>query len=184
MKLHIPTLVLATLLSCGSIAQAGVITFDNPGAIVIDPVTNVASYSEAGFVISGDAATFLTLADGLVGFSGAPLSLKPEAGGLFSLFGLDSEFFDIGFDEVPGDLSVTGLLDGVPVVSTLLALGSSASTTFGSDWAKLTEVSFIATSAFKLDNIAANGVPEPGSAALVALALLGLAMQGGRRRRA
>ena len=181
MKPHLSILALAATLSFGG-AQAGVITFDDPGAIVIDDTTNVATYSEAGFAISGDAASFLTLDGGLVGFSGAPLTLKPEGGGLFSLLGQDFEFFDIGFGELPGELSLTGLLDGVPVASVSFALGGPASASFGSDWARLTEVSFSAGSAFRLDNIAANGVPEPGSAALAALALLGLATQARRRR--
>ena len=181
MKRLISSLALTAALCLGHGAQAGVMTFDNPGVIDIDPMTNVATYTEAGFKIFGDAASFLTLADGLLGFSGAPLSLKAVDETPFALASLDYSFFHLGLGEIPGELTVIGLLGGMQVASLSLSLGALASATFGADWSTLTEVTFSATSAFLLDNI--NAVPEPGSAPMIGLALAGLAF-GVRRRRA
>lgn len=173
-------IALACALAAPAGAHAALITFDDPGLITIDPVTFVATYDEAGFSISGDAATFLPLDAALVGFGGFPLSLMAQTGAAFALTALDAAFYDIGFGEAPGELTVTGLLDGATVASAVLPLSAPGAFSFSGDWARLTEVTFLATSAFSLDNIAVTAaVPVPGTLALAGLALV--ALVGGRR---
>jgi len=177
-------LAAAAALCLAGNSHAAVVTFNNPGVILIDPITNVATYTESGFKIQGQAADFLTLDGVLVGgFLGAmPFSLMEASGGVFSLLGLDLAYFDFG--GTPGALTISGLLDGT-VISRIFDLGNLPTNpiTFGSDWARLTQVSFLATSGFSLDNInvmAVVAVPEPGTLALVGLAAAGLAFT--RRR--
>ncbi len=163
-------------------AQAAVLNFDNPGAIVIDNITNVATYHEAGFKIEGDATTFLTLQNGLLGFSGAPITLTADDNSAFSLQSLEQMFFDIGFGEQPGDLTITGLLNGLQVASQTLTLantGNLATVLFGINWLSVDAVSFVATSAYLLDTITV--VPEPGSLALVGLMLMILVLRAGKK---
>jgi len=177
------TLAAAAALCLAGNAHAAVVTFNNPGVIPIDPITNVATYTESGFNIQGQAADFLTLGGVLVGgFSGAmPFSLMAVSGGLFSLLSLELAYFDLG--DTPGALTIRGLRDGNQVATSMFTLGTPASISFGTNWAQLTQVSFQATSGFSLDNInvmAVAAVPEPGTLALVGLAAAGLAFT--RRR--
>lgn len=178
MKILWTAMACAAALCAVGTAQAGVLTFNDPGVIDIDNNTNVATYTESGFTVSGQAATFLPLDSALVGgFDGTPFSLKNLFGGAFSLLSLDYAFYDLGF--APGLLTVTGLGDGAPVEQ-VFDLSTSGSFSFGAEWAGLTEVTFAATSGFSLDNI--HAVPEPGTLALTALALTGLVL-GARRHR-
>ncbi|RZL39590.1 MAG: PEP-CTERM sorting domain-containing protein [Rubrivivax sp.] len=165
-------------------AQAAPVRFDNPDPISID-ASNVASYVEGGFSLSGQAADFLLLDDGfgngflVGGFLGAgPLTLRPASGGTFGLGSLDFGYFDLG--DTPGELAITGVLNGQAVAMQTLTLGAATTAQFGSEWLGLSEVRFSATSGFQLDNISA--VPEPGSAALLAVGLGGLMLS--RRRQA
>ena len=75
MRNVLSSLACVMALCTGSVAQAALVTFNNPSVIDIDPNTNVASYNEAGFTFSGAAASFLPL-DG-IGSGGS--------GGLFVL---------------------------------------------------------------------------------------------------
>jgi len=163
-------------------AQAAALNFDNPGAIDIDNITNVATYHEAGFKIEGDATTFLTLQNGLLGFSGAPITLTADDNSAFSLQSLEQMFFDIGFGEQPGELTVTGLLNGLQVASQTFALadtGNLAAVLFGTDWLNVDAVGFAATSAYLLDTITT--VPEPGTLAMVGLLLMVLLLRAGKK---
>ncbi len=187
MKLHL-SLTLAAALSLGvaATAHASVVTFNNPGLVDIDNNTGVASYTEAGYVISGQAADFLPLDESLVGgFTGAlPFSLKAAFGSAFSLASLDYAFYDLG--DPAGDLTVTGLFNGQQLASQTFSLGGLSSAAFGTGWQSLTELTFSATSGFSLDNIrleAVAAVPEPGMLALSSVGLLGL-LAASRRRRA
>lgn len=179
MKKLLTAMACAAALCVGGMAQANVLTFNDPCVIDIDNNTAVATYTESGFTISGQAATFLPLDSALVGgFDSTPFSLKNLFGGAFSLLSLDFAFYGLGIE--PGLLTVTGLGNGAPVEQ-VFDLSSPGSFSFGAEWAGLTEVTFSASSGFSLDNI--NAVPEPGSLALTALALTGLIV-GARQRRA
>jgi hypothetical protein len=163
-------------------AQAALVTFDTPALIDIDTNTDVATYQESGFNLTGPAASYLPLDDigsagsgGLLVFAGNPLTLTSVGGGLFSLLGIDYGLFSGG----PGSLTVEGLLNDNSLLTEMLALGDLANFQF-QGWSGLKSVTFTATADLVLDNI--NAVPEPGSAALVMLALSGLALV--RRRRA
>jgi hypothetical protein len=183
--LNLAAAAAAALCLAGS-AHAAVVNFDAPGLITIDPITSVATYTEAGYKIQGQAAEFLLLDNGagngfLVGgfFGASPLSLMAATGGAFSLLGLDLAFFDLG--DPAGTLTISGLLNGNQVATSIFNLGGLNTATFGAAWAQLTQVNFQATSGFSLDNINVTAVPEPGTLALVGLAVAGLAIT---RRRA
>jgi len=181
------TLAAAAALCLAGNAYAAVVTFNNPGVILIEPISNVATYTESGFKIQGQAADFLLLNNGpgtgflVGGFQGAgpglpgagPITLMAASGGIFSLLSLDLDYFDVG--NLAGLLTISGILDGAQVATSIFALNAPASITFGANWAQLTQVSFLATSGFSLDNIRVAAVPEPGTLALVGLAAAGLA---------
>lgn len=178
MNRFLSAVALAATLCSGGAAQAGLINFNNPGVIDIDNNTGVASYGEAGFVISGPAASFLPIDGAMVGgFDATPFTLSVLGGGTFGLQSLDLAPYDLGFG--PGMLVVAGLVGGIEVASRSFDLASAGSVSFDSAWAQLTSVSFSATGGFALDNIAA-AVPEPGS---FALAGAGLLLVGVMRRR-
>ena len=118
------TLALAAALCSGGAAHAGLVNFDNPGLVDIDS-NGVATYGEAGYVITGPAASFL------------PIDVAP---------------YDLGFG--PGTLALVGLVGGTQVASRNVDLTGATSLSFDSSWANLTSVSFSATGGFALDNIA------------------------------
>ena len=186
MKQGLLALVAAAVISAAPAAHASVINFNNPGLIDING--NTATYTEAGYKITGQAADFLLLDNGagngflVGGFLGAQyFSLMSDTGAAFSLNSLNYDYFDLG--DPAGILTVSGLLAGVQTVSTSFNLGGGAglrTATFTGLWRNVSEVRFSATSGFILDNI--NAVPEPGSLALAAAALMALVMSGGARR--
>ncbi len=177
MNRFLGALALAAALCSGGAAQAAFINFDNPGLIDIDNNTGIATYTEAGYVISGPAASFLPLDGAMVGgFDPTPFSLSQLGGGVFGLQSLDIAAYDLGFG--PGMLAVVGMLGGAQVAALNIDLANAGSVLFDSSWAQLTSVSFSATSGFALDNIAT--LPEPGSFALAGVALL---MAAARHRR-
>lgn len=169
-------------------AQAAVLTFDPPVDVIpIDNVTNLATYSESGFQIAGVAASYLTLdgfgaegSGGLFVVANSPIRLTAAGGGLFSLLGLDYAAFDTS--DPDASLLVTGLVDGSDSLVETLLLNNLTFTSFSfQSWSNLTEVSFLATADFALDNIEALKIPEPASLALVSVALAGLTLA--RRRK-
>ncbi len=164
-------------------AQAAIVSFDAPTQIDIDNNTNVASYQESGFVLSGQAPSYLTLhtigsagSGGLFLVANSPLMLTTAGGGLFSLLGIDYGLFD---PDGAGVLTIEGLLNDNSLLNAMLALGGLASFQF-QDWSGLKSVTFSATADLVLDNI--NAVPEPGTAALAALAFSGLVLVRRRAR--
>ncbi len=184
MKHALSRLACAAALTFSLGAQAAVVTFDTMGPIDIDNNTNVATYQESGFTLYGQAASYLTVggigsagSGGLFLVANSPLLLSTTGGGLFSLLGLDYGLLDP--QAATGVLTVEGLLNDNSLLSAMLTLGDLASFQF-QGWSGLRSVTFSATADLVLDNI--NAVPEPGTAALAALALSGLALA--RRRRA
>lgn len=179
------TLACAAALCAATAAQASLVTFNQPGLIDIDPATNAASYTEAGFTFTGDAASFLPLdgvgsgaTGGLFVLANSPLTLRSASGGAFSLAGFDFGLFDL-LDTTPSpSLVLQGLLADSSTVTQTLGLGSLPGLGFAA-WDRLLSVSFSANTNFVLDNVSA--VPEPGSLALVAGALAGLGVLTRRR---
>lgn len=170
----------AALLLAAAPARAALITFDDPNALIqLDAAAQTASYSEAGFTLSASAALqgapFLIL-DG-VGTAGSPglfglvaneLTLQADGNGRFDFGG-----FDAGALFGAGLLRVEGQLAGGATLSAELALDALTRFDF-SGWLGLSVLRLSADADFLLDSIRvdAAAVPEPGSAALVGLALL------------
>jgi len=189
MKNLLAAIACAAALCAAGASHAAVLTFDDPGVIDID-MNSVATYTESGFTLMGDAASFLPLDSTLVGGINGPtslLSLMSVGGGEFSLASMDYAFYDLGFGAPPGMLSVTGLLNGVQVASQTFMLGSLASVSFGAAFGDLTAVTFSGTTGFALDNLSASPiaapVPEPATVALTAVGLLGVMLWPKRRRK-
>ena len=186
MRYVLSTLACVMALCTGSVAQAALVTFNNPSVIDIDPNTNVASYNEAGFTFSGEAASFLPLdgigsggSGGMFVLANRLLKLTASSGGLFSLQSLDFGLSDLQSATTAPSLLIEGLLADSSLLSQTLPLGTLANFRFA-NWTGLQEVRFSANTDFVLDNV--NAVPEPASLALVALGIAGMAAT--RRKRA
>jgi hypothetical protein len=174
--------LLFALAAAAPLAQAGVINFDQPGLIEIDNATGNAVYREAGFALSGDAASFLQLdgvgtgaSGGLFLAAGSTLSIMAGDGSLFSFLGLDAGSNDA---TVPAMLDIVGIFADKTQQDLMLSLSSLGPQSL-SGWSGLTELRFMAGADILLDNIALSAVPEPGS---LAMTLLGLGALLGLRR--
>jgi len=170
----------AALLLASAPARAALITFDDPNALIqLDLAAQTASYAEAGFTLSASTALqgapFLILdgvgtagTPGLFGLLASELTLVADGGSRFSLAG-----FDAGALFGSGLLHVEARVDGGLDPSMDLALDALAPFAF-SGWTGITSLRLSADADFLLDSIRLDpaAVPEPGSAALAALALL------------
>ena len=173
---------LAAALGAGGAAQAALITFNDPGLVDIGGSPQLATYAEAGYIVSGPVASFQPIDQRLAGgFDTTPFSLMLAGGGDFSLLALDYDFYDLGFGDANSTLTITGLLFGSTVATRTVNLAGTASLVFGAPWARVTEVRFSADAGFTLDNISA--VPEPSTLALSSAGVLALALRGMVRRR-
>lgn len=179
------SVVLALALGASQFAGAAVVGFDDPALIEIDNDSGRATYREAGFTLSGDAAGFLTidglgrdLSGGLVLLDGSTVSLMAAQGGPFS-FG--SLYAGRLAGEGAASLSITGIFGDSSQRNLALVLSDLASFT-PAQWTGLTELRFAASGDLVIDEIlVAAQVPEPAS---VAMLLLGLAALAGTRRHA
>jgi hypothetical protein len=174
--------MLFALAAAAPLAEAAVINFDRPGLIEIDNATGNAVYREAGFALSGDAASFLQLdgigtgaSGGLFLTAGSTLSIMAGNGGLFSFLGLDAGSNDA---TVPAMLDIVGIFADHTRQDLMLTLSGLGPQSL-SGWGGLTELRFMASADVVLDNIALSAVPEPGS---VAMTMLGLGALFGVRR--
>ena len=168
------------------VAQADVITFDDPDPVVVDEATNIATYTEAGLKISGEAAMFLPIDAFGVGGSPAlvvqpnsPLRLFAESG-TFDLVSASFGAFSF-FDDTPtGTLSITA-----GNMSRIIDLGALSSFSF-EGFTDLQQVTFTSDIAFIIDDINfevdAAEVPEPASWGLAGLALAGVLAARKRRK--
>lgn len=194
MKKTLATLSCVVALSLSTTVGAAVLTFDSPPLIDIDPASNLATYREAGFAITGAAASYLPIDNvgargtgGLVILADGRVKLTSSDGGLFSLNSFDYGLFD-SVDS--GALNVNGLLSDNRQLNSTLPLGSLKNFAF-QGWTGLREVNLIANTDFVIDNVNAvsgsgnpgggNAVPEPGTLALMGAAAAGLL--GARKRR-
>ncbi|MGJ9420501.1 PEP-CTERM sorting domain-containing protein [Massilia sp. CMS3.1] len=178
------TLALALALGASQYAGAAVINFNNPAVIDIDNDTGRAVYREAGFVLAGDAAGFLTidglgsaLTGGLVLLDGSTVSLTADEGGLFSFSGLVAGRNDA---QTAATLSITGIFGDNSQLSMMFALSELAGIS-STMWSGLTELRFAASGDLVIDDILVDAaqVPEPAS---IAMLLLGMGALVGARR--
>jgi len=184
MHKSISTLSAAVAFALAASSHAAVIGFDTGAEIAIDNASNLATYREAGFSVSGPAASFLTIdgigtgaSGGLFLATGNTLSLMAQDGGLFRFTGLDAGQFGADPDAT---LTPTGFFgDGTESGSTvaLAELGILGFAGFDG----LSELRISANADVVLDNLMAvtSAVPEPGTAAML---LLGLGALVGARR--
>jgi len=182
MKKQFKQIVAGLALGVCSLAHGTELNFNNPGLIRIDG--NKAVYNEAGYAITGDAASFLPIEGIGTGMSGAllllannPVKLGSTAGTPFSFSSLDAGLLGAG---PGGTLSITGFfLDNTQKNITLSLLELSSYSI--ADWSSLTSVSFSANADVVLDTliVATSPVPEPGS---VGMLLFGLATLVAARR--
>lgn len=189
MKYLLSTVALAATLGLAGAAQASLITFDVPSVIEVD-AANLATYTEANFKFSGDAATFGQLdnagsggSPALYGLASNFLSLMAAGGSLFNLASFDYGALDNRTAVPPTILLVQGLLANNTLLTETLTLGPLGSFSFAG-WTGLASVRFGANGDFVLDNLQLQAVPEPAGWALTALALAGLAGVRLTRRRA
>ena len=169
-------------MSVAPLAQAAVVTFNNPGLVDVNNATNIATYTEAGVKFSGDAASFLPIDAVGVGGTGALVVLPNSTLRLFSDDG-SFDFLSASFGAF--DAGATGTLNIMAGnMSRVINLGALASFSFAG-FTNLQELTLTSNIMFVLDNINVGGdgaeVPEPASLGLAGLALAGL--MAARRRR-
>ena len=186
MKTLLRTLAAALALGASQVAGAAVINFNDPALIEIDNDSGRATYREAGFALTGEAAGFLTIdglgsamTGGLVLLDGSTVSLMAGDGGPFSFSRLVAGRLDA---QGAATLNITGIFGDGSQLSTMFAL-SDLATLPTPMWTGLTALLFAASGDLVIDDIgvdaAAAEVPEPASTAML---LLGMGALLGARR--
>lgn len=188
MKKILAGLACAAAFGAAPVTQAAVVTFNNPGIVEVDNTTNIATYTEAGLKISGDAASFLPI-DGIGVDSSGALVVQPYStlrlfvdSGTFDLLSASLGVFDAFGAGAMGTVNIVG-----GGMTSMISLAQLTSFSFAG-YTNLQQVTFTSDVAFILDNInfEANGaaVPEPASLGLAGVALAGLMAARRRRHRA
>lgn len=198
------SLVPAALVACAaSPALAGVIVFDDraafnafglaqPGtAVATETFDNINGFAAGGFMGNPGAAAewFATAQDGMLAQNGAIRAAGANSTVTFSfrsgaVYGVGGDFFysSSSGSFVPG-LMILSLSDGTSYVRSV-----TSPSTFAGFWSLSSTISSLSITPFgsagsanyvATDNMAIGFVPGPG-----AIALLGLAGMGSRRRRA
>jgi len=196
-------LTLAASLAAGSPAAAAVIGFDTAdeqGATLMPGD----SLSAQGFVITqlSEAPSILFAGDlvGAYASNGTPslyaanqasLALTAGGGGRFSLLDLEVGGGNLAFLDDPGAVAPWAaqvVLDGLFADGTMRTMSldidpaSAALARFTVGWTDLVEIRLGAAGDYSLDNLNLQGIPEPASSLLVALAVAGVAAARARRR--
>ena len=197
-------LACAAALCLGNAAQADVVTFDpvdqQGAALALGDSITAKGFS---FKLRNDAPALLFAGD-LTGAyaSNGTGSLYAANNAMFSILGDGSGIFSIGSFELGGgnlafladptsvepwalEVSLQGTFSDHSQMSTSFAIDQTSSglAKFGVNWSNLVDLKFSATGDYSLDNVQLAHVPEPGSLALVALALAGLTATSLRRPR-
>ena len=164
-------LALGAGVAVGGASHAAVVNFDNPAPITIDNATNIATYMESGYSLSGDAASFLPIdglgtagTAGLVLFANSAVTLVSSSMLPFSFTGFDAGRYD---PTSAATLTVSGLFANNTQHDVTLSLGQLASYAF-TDFAGVSSLRFSASNDLVFDTLSVqtSPVPEPATTAM------------------
>ena len=203
MNRQISGLACAAALCLGNAAQADVVTFDpvdqQGAALALGDSITARGFS---FTLRNDTPALLFAGDLSGAYaSNGTASLYAANNAMFSILGDGTGVFNIGTFELGGGnlafpadpslepwamvVTLFGTFADNSQMSTSFAIDQTSSglATFGVNWSNLVDLKFSATGDYSLDNLQLSHVPEPGSLALVAVALAGLTATSLRRPR-
>lgn len=179
-------LALGVGLAVGGASQAAVVNFDHAAPITIDNATNIATYLESGYSLSGEAASFLPI-DGLgtagtaalVLFANSAVTLASSSMSPFSFTGFDAGRYD---PASAATLTVSGLFANNTQHDVTLSLGQLTTYAF-TEFAGVSSLRFSASNDLVFDTLSVqtSPVPEPATTAML---VAGLGVLAAMRKRA